>query len=45
MVDRTNGKRFTLALRAAGLKVTTLKDVWGKLPSQHIESAVCCAYP
>ncbi len=36
MVDRTNGRRFVGALRAAGVSVVTLADVWGEQQAQDI---------
>lgn len=36
MVDRTNGRRFIAALRAADLSVVTLADVWGEQQAQGI---------
>ena len=36
MVDRTSGRRFVVALRAAGVSVVTLADVWGEQQAQDI---------
>ena len=36
MVDRISGRRFVVALRAAGVSVVTLADVWGEQQAQDI---------
>ena len=36
-VDRTLGRRFVERLRAAGLEVTTLADVWGEGAAQRTD--------
>jgi len=44
MVDRTNGRRFVGALRAAGVSVVTLADVWGEPQAQDIPDPTWISY-
>lgn len=37
VVDRTLGRRFVERLRAAGIQVTTLDDVWGEAAAQRTD--------